>query len=94
MSETIRINREAVESDAVQIEKVSDFLQAAALNPKDDSTTLSVNGNMQEAFAFSQSLKAALGEAVDGEAANIRSTGAAFEQYDQMLAALAPEIAE
>ena len=94
MSETIGTNMEAVESDAAQIEKAADFLQAVALNPKDDRTTLSVNGNLHEAFDFSQTLKAALGAAVDGEAANIRSTGTAFEQYDQMLASLAQEIAK
>lgn len=90
----VDINLEQSESDAAQIESVSQYLQAELLEPRDAETTLEANGNLHAAFDLSQIVVANLGEAMDKEVLNIRSVGNEFEQYDNMLADLAGSIAE
>lgn len=82
----ISVDIEQSHRDATQIAKAADILQAKNMAHYDGSTTLRANANLHSAFAQSQSILAALGSAMDKEASNVRSIGAAFEQYDSMLA--------
>lgn len=92
MSESIQINFESAEEDASGIARAADVLQAGVLNPNDSVTSLLEDENLHTAFEMSQELLVSLGEAMDREAANIRSIGTAFEEYDQMLAGWTEQI--
>lgn len=86
MGNSIKINYEAVETDASQIEEVASFFQESSLNPDDCFTTLAANENVHLIFVEAQNLYVSLGEAIDREAVNIRSIGNEFEEYDAMIA--------
>lgn len=85
----IQVDIDRSDSDAAKIANAAQFFQADSLDPIDNDTTLYANAALHTAFDSSQSLLAALGEAMDKEVSNIRSVGATFEQYDHMLADLA-----
>ena len=87
-TDSIYINFEAGEEDALQIENAAAFFQATSLNPDDEDTTLTANVNLHSEFKAAQDLFESLGKAMNQEAINIRSTGVAFEEYDRMAADL------
>lgn len=94
MSESIQINFHAAEEEAEGLENAATVFQPSALTPEDDKTTLTANIQLKSAIEESQALLAAFGAAIDTEAVNIRSTGAAFEEYDRILADLMEQIRE
>lgn len=94
MNEGICINFEAVEEEALQIERAADVFQAGTLNPEDNVTSLEEDENLHLAFNMSQELLVALGVTMDREAVNIRSIGTAFEEYDHMMADWAEQLLE
>lgn len=88
MSDTICINSEAVENDATGISSAASYFMMDALVPADVRTTLTANAAGQHAYANSQQVIATLGENLEKEVTNIRSIGAAFVEYDTMMAEL------
>lgn len=92
MSEGIRINFQAVEEEATGLGNAAAVFQSSELCPEDDKTTLTANLMLKSAIEESQLLLTTFGTSIDTEAANIRSIGAAFEEYDQLLADLAEQM--
>ena len=86
MREHIRINFHAAEEEAEGLENVAAIFSPSALSPEDDKTTLTANLQLKSVIEESQTLLVTFGTAIDTEASNIRSTGAAFEEYDQIMA--------
>lgn len=91
MSDTgfISVNVEQSELDANQVNSAAAFLTADSLSPSDNDTTIAANKKLHTAFQDAQNLIASLGTAMDKEAENIRSIGAVFDEYDNLLADLA-----
>lgn len=86
MENSIKINYEAVDTDASQIESTASMFQESSLNPEDSQTTMHINENIHSTFTEAQDLIVIAGTAMNQEADNIRSTGCEFEEYDAMLA--------
>lgn len=91
-TDAIFIDFETAEEDIQQIENATTYFQADTLCPPGSTMTLQVDANLHAAFEASQSLIAALGEAMDKETVNIRSIGVEFQQYDQILADLTAQL--
>lgn len=91
-TDAIFIDFETAEEDIQKIENATTYFQADTLCPSGSTMTLQADANLHAAFEASQSLIAALGEAMDKETANIRSIGVEFQQYDQMLADLTAQL--
>lgn len=94
MTEHIQINFLAAENEAGQLEQAASILQPSILDPEDDTTTLTANSRLQSTIQDAQALLVEFGTAIATEAANIRSTGTAFQERDQMMADLAEQLAE
>lgn len=88
MSDIVDVKDEVVESSASGISGASSFLTLGALSPLDTQTKLTANGASQNAYIHSQYLVRMLGNNLEKEVANIRSIGAAFAEYDTMMAQL------
>lgn len=88
MSEKIKINQTAVEDNATGLSGAATYFQGVTLIPTDGESTITANGKGQEAFGTSQRLIASFGETLEQEVTNVRSIGAAFEEYDKMMSQL------
>lgn len=88
MLDGIYINDEAVEKDAAGISGAASYFMTDALAPVDGRTTITANVAGQQAYTNSQQVISILGENLEREVTNIRSIGASFTQYDDMVAEL------
>lgn len=88
MSGEIRINDAAVEEEADAISGAAAYFMEDLLIPSDSKTTITANAKGQEAFAKAQKLIASFGSSMEQEVDNIRSLGAVFQEYDDMMGEL------
>lgn len=88
MGDIIQINPEMVEEDAQTIADLSLYFEENPLESVDTKTTISANKNGKDTYEASQTLIAALGEAMDQEVINIRKLGLAFKEIDETYASL------
>ncbi len=88
MHENIKVNEISVEYDATLISGIAQYLKEDILCPLDNRTTITANKKGQETFAKAQKVIACFGEAMEKEVLNIRNMGAAFVEYDELMARL------
>ena len=86
MSNEIKINQEAVNIDAEAISGAAGYLEAVALNPTDNQSTITANVKGQESYACIQQEKQNFGDAMKQEISNIKSLGVTFLDHDRALA--------
>lgn len=92
--EHIQINFLAAENEASRLEQTAAIFRPSTLDPEDDTTTLTANSQLKSAVREAQALLADFGTAINTEAANIRSTGTAFQEQDQMMADAAEQFSK
>lgn len=88
MSDIVNVNGESAEGFATEINGAARYFQENPLLPCDEKSTISANGRGKTAYYEAQMAVSLFGTCLEQEAANIRSLGASFEQYDEMLALL------
>lgn len=88
MSNTITINYEGVDNCAANIAGAAKYFAETPLTSCDTKTTICANGRGKLAYGNAQSVIALFGTCMEQEAANIRSLGVEFEEYDKLLAML------
>lgn len=84
----IKVSESNVEQDAINIEGAGWYFKEDYLCPSDTKSTITVNATGKNAFAESQTVIAQFGQAMEREVCNIRSIGAEFKEYDQMMTQL------
>lgn len=85
LADIIRVNHGSVQADAAQVESAASYLRNVPLTPQDTRTTLLANANGKSAYGRTQDGISRLGVLLDKEARNIRSLGAAFTEFDEMM---------
>ncbi len=88
MSDIIVVEEENVEEYAEAVDGAARYFKENPLVPYDSQSTISANGRGQSAYYHAQEVVAVFGSCLEREAANIRSLGAEFAEYDAMLAEL------
>lgn len=88
MSEEVCIREENTEAYASGIKEASALFEGKPLEPCDIRSTIHANQRGQEAYASACVMLAGFGESLGQEAAEIKSFGIAFAEYDKMLAGL------
>lgn len=88
MSDTVRVGEENVEEQAGSLQGAAEYFQVNPLLPCDESSTITANSRGKAAYYRAQEVVSLIGGNLDREAENIRSLGAKFTEYDEMLAGL------
>lgn len=88
MPDIIVVEEEYVEEYAEAVDGAARYFKENPLVPCDTRSTISANGRGHCAYYHAQEVIAAFGSCLEREAANIRSLGAEFAEYDAMLAEL------
>lgn len=83
----LNVNQETVNSQADGLSATAHFKTKSLANT-DNESTITANAGGKEAFTASQNAAASLASAIDQESKNIRSLGASFVEFDQMMAAM------
>ncbi len=92
MADKIRVNRQNIEKDAMQIESAASCLMKVPLDSQDTRSTIPANANGKAAYERSQERISALGDLLDREVENIRGLNEAFENFDEMMGQLAGNV--
>lgn len=88
MSDIIRVGEENVEEQALSMQGAATYFQVNPLLPCDEKSTITANNRGKTAYYKAQEVASLVGSNLDKEAQNIRSLGAEFTEYDEMLAGL------
>lgn len=88
MADNITIKVADVEKYVSNLNGAAGYFLENHLVPSDNKSTISANENGKNAYGAAQSAVATLGVCLEQEAKNIRSLGASFKEYDEMLAKL------
>lgn len=85
MSDIVNVNQDYVEEYSTNVSGAASYFRVNVLVPCDGKSTISANGKGKGAYAASQSAIELFGQCLEQEATNIRSLGAKFAEYDEML---------
>lgn len=88
MAEEVKVSDVKVENHASQIEGISAYFCGSSLSARDSKTTIKGNAQAKLAFDNAQRMLTNFGKNMEREVSNIRSVGATFEQYDELMSEL------
>lgn len=89
MEETeIQIDMEVIEERSTNISGSAEYFKVYSIEPRDYESTITANSNETIAACGEQQILGLLGATLDKDAANIKSLGLEFIQYDRMLATM------
>lgn len=88
MSNQIILNAEEIEEHAGDFSTAAQYFNEKPLNPSDNLSDITANGNAQATFKEEQKALAMLGENLDLEAETMRNMNLMFLEYDEMMAKL------
>ncbi len=88
MPEEVCIREENIEEHVSGIKGASALFAGKPLEPCDTRSTIHANQKGQEAYGSARGMTARFGKSLEQEAADIKSLGLTFAEYDKMLAGL------
>lgn len=84
----IKSTTSSVETEASSMDSAIEGLAAEALSSPDGRSTITANGNSQNAYAAAQNTLTSFGSTLSKDAGNIRSIHLEFKEYDDMVSSL------